>query len=296
MFLKWLLSSKHEWIPSQASVVGNFYRGNLVGQPKSSTPAMEKFELKTIESALERLVAENFQGTLVGGHAVNFWAEIYKQPTLAWSELLPYTSEDVDFLGGRVEALLCKKLFGGKSNLNDGTDPSPQAGVILAPIAGRIVRFDIITSIIGVNTPSAQRDAMKYEGALHLGGTLKVLHPIHCLFGKVAALAQLPQGGRQDLKHLKLSVLIVHAFLMERLTEVRPLLNTIESVYDLAKNELGMRVYHRHGVEIEKALPFAEIAAQPDERLQKFAEIRLPQLVTQLKETRQRYLDSFSES
>lgn len=257
---------------------------------------MEKFELKNIESALERLVAEDFQGTLVGGHAVNFWAEIYKKPTLAWSELVPYTSEDIDFLGGRVEALLCKKLFGGKSNLNDGTDPSPQAGVILAPIAGRIVRFDIITSIIGVNTSSAQRDALKLEGSLHLGGALKVLHPIHCLFGKTAALAQLPQGGRQDLKHLKLAVLIVHAFLMERLGQARPLLNTIEEIFDLARNELGLRVWHRHGVEIEKALPLEAIAAQSDERLQKFAEVRLPQLDAQLKETRQRYLESLLES
>lgn len=257
---------------------------------------MEKFDLKTIERALERLVAEGFKGTLVGGHAVNFWAEIYKKPTVAWSELLPFTSEDVDFLGGRAEALLCKKLFGGKSNLNDGTDPSPQAGVILAPIAGRIVRFDIITSIIGVSTFSAQRDAMKYEGSLHLGGALNVLHPLHCLFGKTAALAQLPQGGRQDLKHLKLSVLIVNAFLMERLNEVRPLLNTIENIFDLANNELGLRVWRAHGVEIEKALPLDSIAAQGDERLQKFAAVRLPQLLAQLKETRQRYLASLSES
>jgi len=155
---------------------------------------MKKFELSFIQEALDRLVAEGFTGVLVGGHAVNFWAFFYKQPTPEWDELLPYTSEDVDFLGGRPEALLCKRLFGGVSNLNDGTDPN------------------------------------------------------------------------------------------------------IESIFELARNELGMRVYHRHGVEIEKALPLQAISAQPDERLQKFASVRLPQIVAQLKETRERYLASLSES
>jgi hypothetical protein len=256
---------------------------------------MEKFELATIQQALDRLESSHFHGILVGGHAVNFWANNYRQPTPEWNDLLPYTSEDVDFLGGRPEALMCKKLFGGVSNLNDGTDPSPQAGVILAPIAGRIIRFDIITSIIGVPTAEATKQAMFPTGPGNTLSHLRVLHPIHCLEGKTAALAQLPQGGRQDLKHLRLSILIVRSFVGERLGEVRPLLKVIERVFDLARNQLGLKVYHRHNVEIEKALPLEAIAAQPDERLQKFAETRLPQLIAQLKESRERYLASFAE-
>ncbi len=243
---------------------------------------MKKFELAFVQEALDRLVAEGFTGVLVGGHAVNFWAGLYREMTPEWSELLPYTSEDVDFLGGRPEALLCKKLFGGVSNLNDGTDPSPQAGVILAPLNGTTIRFDIITSIIGVDSREAGKKALTRPGVAPTA-SLRVLHPLHCLIGKTAALAQIPQVGRQDLKHLKLSTLVVHAFLMERLGEVRPLLNSIEHIFDLAMNELGFRVWHRHGIELEKALPLEAIAAQSDERLQKFADIRLPQLVAQLK-------------
>jgi len=256
---------------------------------------MKKFELSFVQEALDRLVAAGFTGVLVGGHAINFWALVYGLPTPEWNELLPFTSEDVDFLGGRTEALLCKRLFGGVSNLNDGTDPSPQAGVILAPLNGTTIRFDIITSIIGVDSREVGKKALSPPGQ-DPTKSLRVLHPIHCLFGKTAGLAQIPQEGRQDLKHLKLSILIVHAFLTERLSEVRPLLNNIENIFELARNELGLRVYHRHGLAIEKALPLEAIAAQSDERLQKFAEVRLPQLVAQLKETRQRYLDSLSES
>jgi hypothetical protein len=190
---------------------------------------------------------------------------------------------------------MCKRLFGGVSNLNDGTDPSPQAGVILAPLNGTTIRFDIITSIIGVDSREVGKKALTRPGE-EPGKSLRVLHPLHCLFGKTAGLAQIPQAGRQDLKHLKLSILIVHAFLTERLGEVRPLLNNIENVFDLAMNELGLRVWRHHGVEIEKALPLEAIAAQADERLQKFAEMRLPQLVAQLQETRRRYVESLSES
>jgi len=256
---------------------------------------MKKFELSFVQEALDRLVASGFKGILVGGHAVNFWALIYGLSTPEWSELLPYTSEDVDFLGGRPEALLCKRLFGGVSNLNDGTDPSPQAGVILAPLNGTTIRFDIITSIIGVDSREVGKKALTRPG-VDPAASLRVLHPLHCLIGKTAGLAQIPQAGRQDLKHLKLSILIVHAFLMERLGEVRPLLNIIEHIFDVAREEIGLRVWHRHGIEIEKALPLEAIASQSDERLQKFAATRLPQLVAQLKETRERYLASLSES
>jgi len=256
---------------------------------------MKKFELSFVQEALDRLVASGFKGVLVGGHAVNFWALIYGLSTPEWSELLPYTSEDVDFLGGLPEALLCKRLFGGVSNLNDGTDPSPQAGVILAPLNGTTIRFDIITSIIGVDSREVGKKALARPGQ-DPSKSLRVLHPLHCLIGKTAGLAQIPQGGRQDLKHLKLSILIVHAFLMERLGEVRPLLNNIEHVFDVAQEEIGLRVYHRHGVEIEKALPLGAIPAQSDERLQKFAEIRLPQLTKQLEESRRRYAVTVSEA
>jgi len=257
---------------------------------------MEKFELASVQQALDRLEASGFHGILVGGHAVNFWANQYRQPTAEWNALLPYTSEDVDFLGGRPETLLCKQLFGGKSNLNDGTNPSPQAGVILAPIGGRIIRFDIITSIIGVQTTEATKQAMFPAGQMNVISHLRVLHPLHCLEGKTAALAQLPQGGRQDLKHLRLSLLIVHAFVTERLSEVRPLLKVIERIFDLAKKDIGLRVWHLHGIELEKALPLEAIAAQNDERLQKFATARLPQLLAQLDETRRRYLKSLTET
>jgi len=67
---------------------------------------MKKFELSFVQDALDRLVAAGFTGILVGGHAVNFWAFYYRQPVAEWSELLPYTSEDVYFLGGRPEALV----------------------------------------------------------------------------------------------------------------------------------------------------------------------------------------------
>jgi len=256
---------------------------------------MKKFELSFVQEAIDRLVAAGFTGVLVGGHAVNFWAIVYSQPTPEWGQLLPYTSEDVDFLGGRPEALLCKRLFGGVSNLNDGTDPSPQAGVILAPLYGTTIRFDIITSIIGVATVEVGKKALTRPGQPP-AMSLRVLHPLHCLFGKTAGLAQIPQGGRQDLKHLKLSILIVHAFLMERLGEVRPLLNNIENVFELARNEIGLRVWNRHGVEIEKALPLEAISSSQDERHQKFVEIRLPQLLKQLDESRRRYADSLNET
>ncbi len=257
---------------------------------------MKKFELSDVREAFDRLQTAGFQGVLVGGHSVNYWAHHYRQPTAEWDALLPYTSEDIDFLGGRAEALICKKLFGGKSNLNDGTDPSPQAGVILAPIGGQIIRFDIITSIIGVDSFDAKKNALIAQDKLNPHSTLRVQNPLHCLIGKTAALAQLPQGGRQDGKHLKLSILIVHAFLSERLGEVRPILNTVERIFDLAKGELGLRVWHRNGITIEKALPLEEIVGQQDERLEKFPAIRLPQLVSQLAEARERYEKSLSET
>jgi len=257
---------------------------------------MKKFELSEVQDSINRLESSGFQGILVGGHAVSFWANHYRKDLPAWNELMPYTSEDIDFLGGRVEALLCKKLFGGKSNLNDGTDPSPQAGVILAPIGGQIIRIDIITSIIGVDSYDAAKQAISLAEKRDIGTPLRVLHPLHCLFGKTAALAQLPQGGRQDLKHLKLSVLFVKEYILEKLGEPRVCLNITERMFALAMNELGLRVWHLHKVSIENSLPLEAFALEADERLQKFTTIRLPQLVSRLAEARERYENSLLET
>ena len=63
-------------------------------------------------------------------------------------------------------------------------------------------------------TPKAAKKQKEYEGKGKLKGLgLSVLNPVLCLEGKLKSVVGLPQFGRQDLKHLKMTVLIVRAYL-----------------------------------------------------------------------------------
>jgi hypothetical protein len=44
-------------------------------------------------------------------------------------DYIPFSSEDLDFYGGKIEAIACQRILGGTINLNQDFGPSPDAGL-----------------------------------------------------------------------------------------------------------------------------------------------------------------------
>jgi len=245
-----------------------------------------RYSTDDISPVLEAIARTAPKLVLIGGQAINYWSDKYQQDTLEWRRLRPYTSEDLDFYGGRAEALSCSKVIPGtKATLNDGHDPSPNAGVLFCPLQGGKLRIDILTTIYGLKTKDVVRTApLLQKGTI----SIHVLHPLHCLIGKTMSLANLPQQERQDEKHLTLAILFVRAFLRDLLAqgEVRSVLNMIEEIYRVARTNEALRVFERHALEIEKCIPWEDMKSSPKAAVRALIQKRLPQLTKTLSHKR----------
>jgi hypothetical protein len=177
---------------------------------------MEKLTPENLYEILARLQAAGLEAIVVGGQAVNLWAYQYSQRTSQLQQYLPFASEDLDFYGGRVEAVLCSQTLGGEIFLNRDFDPSPNAGVVLVNYQDRKLRIDFLASVYGLNDAEIAGTALTFAGKDKLAGLqLKILHPVLCLEGKLRCLRGLPQQGRQDLKHVQILIWCVREFLYD---------------------------------------------------------------------------------
>lgn len=250
------------------------------------------FTPDSLKSLLLTLQTADIELVVVGGQAINLWAMQYAQPDPSWTALQPYSSIDLDFYGGRIEAAQCSEILQGKVTLAKNFDPSPNAGVVLVNWQGQPLRIDILASVYGLADAEVANTALTFRGTAELEGlVLKVLHPLLCLEGKLKCLQNLDQSGRQDQKHCQLAVLILRAFLLEQLWNqpARTVLNFIERIADNAWTDAGLQAWYQQEIAIETAIPINAIAQLDQAPWPKFCQIRWPQIHQRLQDRRDRY-------
>lgn len=211
---------------------------------KVSPQIMDKLTPENLREILIKLQDGNLDAVLVGGQAVNLYAYQYYQKFPQLAQYLPFSSEDLDFYGGKVEAVMCQEILGGKVILNRDFDSIPNAGIVLVDYQNKTLRIDFLASVYGLNDAEITATALTFLGQNQLKNIkLKVLHPILCLEGKLRCLRGLPQENRQDMKHTKILIICVHQFLTDFINEnhSRTSLKLIERVLDLGVREDGSR-------------------------------------------------------
>ena len=63
-----------------------------------------RYSLNQFAAVLRTRDASGRPYILIGGQAVNFWAETYLQHEPGLAAWFPFTSEDIDFCGGTADA------------------------------------------------------------------------------------------------------------------------------------------------------------------------------------------------
>ena len=246
-------------------------------------------ELRNIFLKLKEL---DLDIVLVGGQAVNYWANYYQRRCPQLNQYIPYSSEDIDFFGGRLEAQIAHQALGGEINIAKDFSPSPNSGVLLVPYQNSSLRIDFLASVYGLSDADIIKYAVPIVGIeLMLGADFKVISPLLCLEGKLKSLMGLPQQGRQDLKHLQMSILIAREFIAEIVQDgsVRLGLNLIERLARNSISDAGLQAWYQHGIDTIDAIPLNIIEETKDSKLRKFIEVRYPQMVTEVQEKRKRY-------
>ena len=221
---------------------------------------------------------------LIGGQAVNFWAELYLAAEPALKKHMPFTSGDIDFRGNRDDV----RHIAGQLELSavfpDKVSMTALAGAIPLLIGKQPSNIEIVRLIPGVSVATVDALAVVTKFG---GQQIRVLDPISLLCCKVNLALTVPQKDRQDVEHLKILIHCVRGFLRELLREVergnlpaKGWLGAVNKLAKLGKSTQGRKVAEKHGVNWPDVLPLPEIAKARNEKIISFRENQLGRAFT----------------
>lgn len=217
---------------------------------------------------------------LIGGQAVNYWAERYLSTEPQLKPLQPFTSEDIDFKGRSEDV----QRIAWQLELPPSYPPKVQmtalAGTISFQIGGLKSNIEVIRRIPGLSD-SAATPAIQ---AVWDGKTIRVLDPISLLACKLKLVASVPQEKRQDAAHLKILLPCVRAFLGELLQQVelgqlpaKDWLKIANQVLKLTTDHRARKIASQHQIHWPEILPLTAIARSQHEKIRRFQEQQLEQ-------------------
>ncbi len=218
---------------------------------------------------------------IIGGQAVNYWAETYLPKESGLEKFIPFVSKDIDFLGNRADVLKAARQLGGAARFPHKKLMTAFAGGVALTILGFETNVEFLRSVPGVSVAEIHRWAVSSERA---GVGVRVLDPISLLSCKLLLAFRIDQGQRRDADHARILLLCTRAFLRETLRaaeagelSARGWLGAVERVLKLAESTTGQKAARQLDVDWRQVLPETEIAVSLHRLIIRFREQRLPQ-------------------
>lgn len=246
---------------------------------------------RDVEALLRRLGDSVSNIVLIGGQAVNFWAEQYLDRAPELGAHGPYTSKDIDFCGSRDSLVECARRIGGRALLPVDFDPTPNSGqLVFVDDTGTERVIDFLVQPFGLDAADVLRTSLPVEvlgdTGQPTGARFRVMHPERCLESRVHNVIGLPgYNTLTALAQARAAVVCTREFLRDLLAagHVRPTLDLAERIFYLAHDHpRGRAIYERNAID-----PFS--AVFPDPRLPpEFNDLRYPQMVARLEARRAR--------
>jgi hypothetical protein len=217
---------------------------------------------------------------LIGGQAVNYWAERYLSREPELQSLQPFTSQDIDFKGNHEDVERIAQQLESSPGYPPKVAMTALAGVIPVQIGGQKSVIEVVRQITGISD-SAQTPAIEAQWEQKI---IRVLDPISLLACKLELAATVPQKDRQDVTHLKILLPCVRAFLTELLQQVeqgqlpaRDWLRVANQVLKLTTSLRAQKIAGQHQIDWSHILPLTAIAQSKDEKIRRFREQQLQQ-------------------
>lgn len=211
---------------------------------------------------------------MIGGQAVNYWAERYLRDEPELKEHLPFTSGDIDYQGNREDVRHIAGQLERGAVFPDKVSMTALAGTIPFRIGGQPSNIEVVRQIPGVTSAAVDSLAV---GAELAGRQIRVLDPISLLCSKVNLALTVPQKDRQDVAHAKILVLCVRGFLRDALQEVelghlpaKGWLGAVNRLVKLAKSTHGRKAAKKFGIHWPDLLPLQEIAICKNAKIASF--------------------------
>ena len=237
-----------------------------------------RFALREFSEVFNVRNSEGLPYVLIGGQAVNYWAERYFQSESELKALQPFTSEDIDFKGGKLdvkriaEQLKLTEVYPSKVAM------TALAGCVPFQIGDLKSNIEIVRTVPGI---SGSIDALAIEAELG-SKIIRVLDPISLLACKLDLVATISQEHRRDLEHIQILVPCVRAFLREFLQQVeqnelpaRGWLGAANRVLKLTTSSRSRKIARRADIEWSEILPLQEIDRSKHKKIIRFREYYL---------------------
>lgn len=215
---------------------------------------------------------------LIGGQAVNYWAERYLSGEPELKGLQPFTSQDIDFQGNRDDVRRIARQLKSVPSFPARAGMTALAGIVPVQIGGQQTVIEVVHRVPGVprlaGTPPIEA---RWEQTM-----IRVLDPVSLLACKLELAATVPQKNRRDAQHLKILVPCVRAFLRDLLqqVEVKRLpakiwLKVASRVLKLTTSRRARKINAEFHVDWTAILPLAAIEQSADEKIQRFQKLQL---------------------
>ncbi len=217
---------------------------------------------------------------LIGGQAVNYWAELYSVEEPGLAKWQPFTSEDIDFQGSREDVRAVASLLGSVAIFPRPVEMTALVGMVPFKRGDIKSQIEVVSSVPGVPAKLLQETALEATWENHL---IRVIDPISLLCAKAHLALKVPQEGRRDADHLAIMVLCVRAFLRGALHKVeggslpaRNWLAAVERVLTASESTTGAKTARRFAAEWIEVLPLKEIERTTATQIVTFRNRRLP--------------------
>ncbi len=210
---------------------------------------------------------------LIGGQAVNYWAERYLASEPELKKLQPFTSADIDFKGGHADVQRIARQLSLSPIYPPKVAMTALSGLIPFEIGGLKSAIEVIRRIPGLSD-SIETPAIETEWE---GNTIRVLDPVSLLACKLELAATVSQEKRADVWHLKILLPCVRCFLGDILRQVelghlpaRDWLKVANQVLKLTTSLRARKLGAKHQILWQEILPLSVIVKSHDEQIQRF--------------------------
>jgi hypothetical protein len=202
---------------------------------------------------------------LVGGQAVNFWANHYKHKAPQLAEHAPYTSKDIDFFAEFGDVVReCAKRLAGTAKLATLDDMNtPSTGTVMFIDDDKHARqIDFLGSVAGLAdadiVETAVRGTIDDEHGAPSASFL-VVHPVLCLKSRAYNVAYLPGYQTEHARNqLRAAIICAKQFAADRLSSAPDeTLACNEAVIKVARYGAGPEVFAVHQIDVLEALVVA---------------------------------------
>lgn len=226
-------------------------------------------------SALAVAPDDKARPVLVGGQAVNFWAQLYAQKLPELKPWQPFLSKDCDVYGNREVAQRMQEKSGWTLSL---FPPREMAVAALVASDGRTM--EVLNAVRGLTPKDFERMCVRVQVGERF---LWILNPVALLKAKLANVAELDQSERQDRRHVSILIPVVREFLSQALSEARAGEDSERDVVTLMEAALVVAIIadanswaDALGARFAKLLPLAQMETTSLLKVRNFAEKRLP--------------------